>query len=255
MKQYNTTQLHPEREFEKHIFHRDQFAHYLRWTHVLKQMKVGYNILDWGCGNGNLAEVIYRNKYKAGTYTGIDIRIQTIAANKEKFANIDWVQFFCDDLVNPAIEYIPKVGMWDLICSFEVLEHIGKQNAQNFINNIKKHMSNHTLLLISTPIYDPNTGAAENHIINGEIGEFTFNEMKTLLESNGFVIIDKFGTFASQKDYKLLMNEWQKNMFEHLAKYYDSNLVSNLMAPFFPEQSRNCLWVCKLNSGGHINEN
>ena len=33
---YNKTQLHPEQIFEKHIFHRDQFAHYLRWNYILK---------------------------------------------------------------------------------------------------------------------------------------------------------------------------------------------------------------------------
>ena len=41
------------------------------------------------------------------------------------------------------------------------------------------------------------------------------------------------------------MNDWQKNMFEELGKYYDTNLMSVLMAPMFPEQSRNCLWVLR----------
>lgn len=41
------------------------------------------------------------------------------------------------------------------------------------------------------------------------------------------------------------MNEWQKEMFEGLRGYYDANLISNIMAPFFPEQSRNTLWVLK----------
>ena len=63
-KEYNITQLSPDVTFEKHVFHRDQFAHYLRWTHVLKRAKIGMNILDFGCGTGNLAEVLYRNRYK-----------------------------------------------------------------------------------------------------------------------------------------------------------------------------------------------
>lgn len=33
--------------------------------------------------------------------------------------------------------------------------------------------------------------------------------------------------------------------FETLKEYYDSNLLSNLMAPMFPEHSRNTLWVLK----------
>lgn len=35
-------------------------------------------------------------------------------------------------------------------------------------------------------------------------------------------------------------------MFSELRKYYDTNLLSNIMAPFFPEQSRNTLWVLKV---------
>jgi len=46
-------------------------------------------------------------------------------------------------------------------------------------------------------------------------------------------------------DYKHLLNDWQVKMFEELKAYYDSNLLSVIMAPFFPEQSRNTLWVLK----------
>ena len=66
MSNYNTTQLNPETTFERHVFHRDQFAHYLRWSHILKIAKIGMNILDVGCGSGNLLEVFYRNKRKSG---------------------------------------------------------------------------------------------------------------------------------------------------------------------------------------------
>ena len=56
-KYYNTTDLNPESTFTKHVFHRDQFAHYLRWTHILKEARIGETICDFGCGNGNLLEV------------------------------------------------------------------------------------------------------------------------------------------------------------------------------------------------------
>ena len=37
-------------------------------------------------------------------------------------------------------------------------------------------------------------------------------------------------------------------MFNHLKEYYDVNLLSNIMAPFFPKKSRNTLWVLKKNT-------
>lgn len=73
-KVYNTTDLRPDQAFERHVFHRDQFAHYLRWTHILKEAKIGESIVDFGCGAANLLEVLYRNKFKQKEYIGIDIR-------------------------------------------------------------------------------------------------------------------------------------------------------------------------------------
>ena len=42
----NWTQLNPETAFERHVFHRDQFAHYLRWTHLLKIIDIGKKAMD-----------------------------------------------------------------------------------------------------------------------------------------------------------------------------------------------------------------
>lgn len=241
LKMYNKTQLSPDVEFERHIFHRDQFAHYLRWTHVLKSAKINQNILDIGCGTGNLLEVLYRNRYNPLNYLGLDVRKSSLLKAKEKFIKLKYADFECVDLCK---EYDFNHVPWDLICSFEVIEHIGKQNGDKFLYNITKHMNKKTLFLLSTPVFDESVGAAKNHIINGEICEYSFDELKHLLEKY-FIIEDVFGTFASQRDYKPIMNEWQKEMFKELTKYYDSNLISNIMAPFFPEHSRNCLWRCR----------
>ena len=75
------------------------------------------------------------------------------------------------------------------------------------------------------------------------IQEFNHKELEKLIKEAGFNIINKYGTFASIRDYKPLMNEWQLNMYNGLKDYFDANLLSNIMAPFFPEQSRNTLWV------------
>lgn len=241
MKEYNTTQLYPEKEFEKHIFHRDQFAHYLRWTHVLKRAKIKMNILDIGCGNGNLFELLYRNCYRPARYLGLDIKNSAVMDAKRRFNKLSFAEFQQVDLCK---DYDLNKYDWDIIACFEVIEHIGKHNADKFLQNIKKHMNEKSVLLLSTPCYDAKTGAANNHIINGKVCEFEFMELFNIL-SKHFIVENVFGTFASQKDYKEHMNEWQANMFNNLRKYYDSNLVSNLMAPFFPQYSRNCLWTLK----------
>lgn len=132
---YNTTDLSPDKAFERHVFHRDQFAHYLRWTHILKEAKIGESIVDFGCGQANLLEVLYRNRFKQKSYVGIDIREKTIEAAREKFKNVDWAQFFVADLVKPYLDFSQFNG--DKVCSFEVLEHVGKQNGDIFLSILR----------------------------------------------------------------------------------------------------------------------
>ena len=247
-KNYNTTDLNPVTTFERHVFHRDQFAHYLRWTHILKEAKIGETICDFGCGNGNLLEVLYRNKFKQASYVGLDIREKTIEQANKKFGNVDWAEFYAADLIKNDFDYESIEA--DKVCSFEVLEHVGKQNADAFMINFKACGNQDALYYISTPNHDPHVGAAGNHTYDSGDGrgvavqEFTHEELTELFEKH-FDIVRKFGTFASIRDYKPLMNDWQTKMFEALKEYYDSNLLSNMMAPFFPEHSRNALWVLK----------
>ncbi len=251
-KPYNTTQLTPKDEFEKHIYHRDNFAHYFRWTHALKHLKRNLKVLDFGCGTGEFAEVIYKNRFKADKYLGFDVRELTIKNNKEYFEKQDWIHFEQKDLVKPLGDE-QECEKFDIITSFEVIEHIGKYNGEAFLDNLAKFCNDKTTVLLSTPCYDAKQGAAANHMIYNpeskqrEVGEFTYNELEKLL-SKHFTIEKVYGTFASQKDYKDLLKDgsWEKSMYDNLKEYYDVNLLSNLMAPLFPKHSRNCLWVCKL---------
>lgn len=248
-KVYNTTDLDPESTFERHIFHRDQFAHYLRWTHILKEAKIGEVICDFGCGSGNLLEVLYRNKFKCKQYIGMDIRYKTIEAAREKFKVIPWAVFYDRDLIEQTDGY--ENIQADKVCSFEVIEHVGKQNVQKFLRHFMACGKEGATYYLSTPNYDPVVGAAGNHTYDSGDGrgvavqEFTHEELRWQILLAGFQIVKKFGTFASVKDYKPLLNDWQKKMYDALKDYYDSNLIANIMAPMFPEQSRNTLWVLK----------
>ena len=198
-------------------------------------------ILDFGCGTAEMLELFYRNKYRPERYVGIDIREKTIESNIEKFSKLDFANFECRDLCAPC-----DLGeTFDIITSFEVIEHIGHENLTSYIGNILNHCSRDTVLYLSTPNYDPTVGAAQNHILNGEIGEWDHFELQDKL-SLYFNIEHKYGTFASIKDYKSELHDWQIPMFEALSAYYDTNMLSVIMAPLIDaSKARNCLWVLK----------
>lgn len=245
---YNCTQLTPQETFERHIYHRDQFAHYLRWSHVLKDAKIGQTILDFGCGSGEMLELFYRNRYRPKRYLGLEVRDKQVKINQEKFAKLDFAEFRQCDLCQPNLDLGET---FDIVTCFEVMEHIGHENADVFLDNLAYHCRPDTIIYLSTPNYDPEVGAAENHMLTKsdgtrEVGEWDHFELQKELEQ--FFIIDhKYGTFASQKDYKDDLHDWQIPMYEALKEYYDTNLVANIMAPLIPaEHARNCLWVMRV---------
>lgn len=246
-KPYNTTQLDPGVAMERHIYHRDQFAHYLRWSHVLKRADIGMKILDVGCGTGNLFEVLYRNRFKPARYLGLEYRKHVVDKNKEKWAE-HGAEFLEVDVTKP----FDFRNDWDMITSFEVAEHIGKQNVPAYLQNIKGCMNEKTIFLVSTPCFDEKVGAADNHTYDSGDGrghavhEMTYHEFADFLINAGFDIKNHWGTFASIKDYKPELTGELKVIYDRLHEYYDSNVLSVLMAPLFPKRSRNVLWECTL---------
>lgn len=244
MKKYNTTQLNTFADLDRFIQHRDWYAHLNRFSYVTKIHKVGQSVLDFGCGDANLLESLYRNKHECTPYVGVDIRKRTIEANKDKWKIVRWAQFIEDDLVETDKNYGNE---WDYVVSFEVIEHIGKKNANKFLSNIARCMNANTTLLLSTPNYNGKDCAA-NHMINGEVGEFTYEELRTELEQF-FIIENVFGTFASISDYKEYVDSVPhlKEFFYKAKTFFDSNMLSVVMAPVIPPRmARNCLWICKL---------
>lgn len=239
---YNMTQLNPDSTFERHVFHRDQFAHYLRWTYVLNIDEIGMKILDVGCGSGNMYELFYRNRFSPKRYVGVDVRPRTIKLNKEKFPK---AEFECVDAAHPK-SYLP-IDDWDIIACFEMLEHVGKKNVPIVLKHIHETANTNTIVLLSTPNYDSKVGPAENHMIAGEVGEMTVDELGEMIDDAGFVIVAYYGTFASKKDImpEIVKDPELKRLYDSFHEYYDSNLMSVIFAPLFPRQSRNVLWVLR----------
>jgi hypothetical protein len=234
-KDYNTTQLYIDRAAERGIVHRDYLAHCLRWTHVLKHAKTGQAILDVGCGiNTPLAWTFYTNKYKPRKYVGLDYRDNFEVVPKTFNFPMALVGGFD---VTKEIHWdglaVTHGNNFDIVTCFEVLEHMEKENGIRLLTNLSINAGN-GLVFLSTPVF--NGSAAANHI-----HEWEYLELKDELEKY-FTIQAVHGTFASQADILPVLTPGELEVFQRLKMYYDSNLISILLAPAHPEQSRNCIW-------------
>jgi 2-polyprenyl-3-methyl-5-hydroxy-6-metoxy-1,4-benzoquinol methylase len=234
-KSIDNTHLSIDQAEERGFIHRDYIAHCLRWTHVAKWMgspknRKDCNLLDIGCGRDvPLAKMLMTSRMASDglTYIGIDY-------NKlEKPTLIGNVAF-------PDCEL--PIEKFDVITSFEVLEHVEPLHAYKMLEGIRDRLAPEGVAFVSTPVYDPQVGAADNHV-----NEMTYATVQLMLQKVGLEVDDHFGTFASIKDYKQVVEKEDiDGVFNRLRDYYDSNYLATIFAPLYPNHSRNVLWRVKL---------
>jgi 2-polyprenyl-3-methyl-5-hydroxy-6-metoxy-1,4-benzoquinol methylase len=234
---------------ERGFLHRDYIAHCLRWTHVVKWLHQGgryktARILDVGCGKEMpLAKLMHSSRLGPQFYAAADVSKLSMP---EQFAKSTWkpsqLLGECDAAVlkREELEQVPNT----IVC-FEVAEHIEPEHCRRLLTNFGALLEDDGTLFISTPCWDPDVGAAANHV-----NEMTYLAFGSLLEDIGWRVEGHWGTFASMRDYKDQLPPAHKEVFDAMRDYYDSNYLATIFAPLYPQYSRNCLWQLKWNPGG-----
>lgn len=250
---YNKTQLNVIEDMQRHVFHRDRLAHFFRWAHVMRAMRQGYRVLDLGCGSGNLAIMLYANRFDT-KYVGVDIRGKTMDTAQSYFEGKKFrAQFIIGDLCADGWQDLALKNLGDndeptyphVITSFEFIEHIPGDQVEPFLLRAKQCMGRETAFYLSTPCFD-GVRKAENHV-----KEWFYGELKELLEKH-FVIEKHWGTFMSQKDFEDCIaddsprNQAMWEVWAKLKEYYGSETLAILFASMFPDRSRNCIWKLRL---------
>ena len=243
-KEIDNTHLSIDQAEERGFIHRDYIAHCLRWTHVAKylNLKARYKtarIIDIGCGKDiPLAKMLMTMRMAPAQYLGIEYNKLDVPSmyDNTKFkpdiiSGIDFTK------IEPGT--VPGGLQYGYSVCFEVLEHVEPLKAIEILQHLPKFLRRESVSWFSTPCWDEKVGAAANHV-----NEMTYEAFGSLLEEMGYKILNKWGTFASIKDYKhelLKYIDWNI-MFTKLSGYYDTNYLATIFAPMFPAQSRNCLW-------------
>jgi 2-polyprenyl-3-methyl-5-hydroxy-6-metoxy-1,4-benzoquinol methylase len=241
---------------DRGYIHRDYIAHCMRWSHVVKRLyeRGSYQtarILDVGCGKElPLAKLLYSSKLIPQMYYGVDVGpINDEDAAKiarEKFPHKLWEQCnFLDINTDDLCEFSdPRPNI--VVC-FEVLEHVEPKMMFEMLEHMKALTSDDCRYFISTPCWN-RTDCAANHV-----NEMLYESLGAGFERHGFVIENVYGTFASIRDYEMMLakDERLHSIFRGLREYYDTNFLSCIFAPLFPAQSRNCLWELRKKTMQH----
>jgi 2-polyprenyl-3-methyl-5-hydroxy-6-metoxy-1,4-benzoquinol methylase len=101
----------------------------------------GKRCLEVGCATGEFSALLHQNGFEV---TGIDISEEAIRHAKSRFRDID---FRCGDVAS-----VEREGKFDLICAFEVIEHV--LSPRTFLDQLARVLSKNGVLVLSTPNYE-----------------------------------------------------------------------------------------------------
>lgn len=223
------------------VIHRDYLAHALRWGFSKRQF-IQHDVsrvLDVGCGPDKPLFMILFGGIGGGDggfpkeYTAVDL-------NRVKPTRHQRSQVYSETNFFEAWKTILKErGPFDLITNFEVIEHMPVDKGLELLTIFRKCLAPGGKVLLSTPVYD-GIARAKNHI-----HEYTIDELAQHFKKAKLEVIQRYGTFANVNAIKKVMTAEQRVVFDQLKTWYGNDIMSCLMAPLYPDASRNNYWVAK----------
>lgn len=217
-----------------HQVHRDYAAHFFRWGFATRFINNKTTVLEIGCGADQpLANVLHDS---LGHYPKkmVSVDIDDI---KPKY-NFGWFELHAN--FNFVKDWKKLKGPFDVVVSFEVIEHMQKKSGIKLLNAARELLHKDGRFLLSTPVFDPRVGMAKNHI-----HEWHIAELQKEIERAGLTVERRFGTFMTALKSKRVENYHHRHTWQDLSVYYGHDVLACFLAPLYPDQARNNLWVLK----------
>lgn len=247
---YDTTQLHEAGHGR--TLHRDYSAHFFRWSFARRFITAKDHVLEVGCGEDKPLSKILTGGAAAHvmSYTGVDInKLKPSASQRLTFhGEFNFVERWKELDIRTAQSHGKTQG-YDVIVHFEVIEHMAVKHGATMLKAMLALLKPGGVMLMSTPCYDGVRHAA-NHI-----HEYTVPELQKATEKAGFKVEQRFGTFMDIKHIGKVPSTMYpqgpeekaaiRQVMGALAKYFDSDAISNIFGPLYPDHARNNLWVCR----------
>jgi 2-polyprenyl-3-methyl-5-hydroxy-6-metoxy-1,4-benzoquinol methylase len=155
-----------------------QKSHYKRYEMARTQVKENYIVGDMACGSGYGSLML--SEMCKEVY-GVDIDQITIDEVTERYENEKKVKFYKNNLLDIDFE-----NKFDLIVSFETVEHFDESDIEKLMFNFHKALKQEGTIIFSTPYNQEKIPASMKWHKTFYIVE---DKMKELL--NGFFEIEK----------------------------------------------------------------
>jgi 2-polyprenyl-3-methyl-5-hydroxy-6-metoxy-1,4-benzoquinol methylase len=218
------------------IIHRDYIAHAFRWgfckENFIEHEKT--RVLDVGCGPTKpLMLVLFGGigNTLAKSYTGVDLN--AVKPTRHARSKIYERTNFLEEWET----ILEERGPFDLITNFEVIEHMRKQDGLRLLQTFKKVLAPNGTILLSTPVYD-GKARAKNHI-----HEYTIDELAKHIAVAGLRVVKRYGTFMNHHEVRKVASAAELEVYHDLRQYFSQEVMANFLAPLYPDNSRNNLWV------------
>lgn len=228
--------------------HRDYAAHFFRWGFAAERfvrMRASSSgigptrnegrVLDVGCGPElNFMKTIIGTPnvtIRPEVYVGVDVS----PLRASRAAGIKLIGEF--DFTRRWRE-LAGYGPFDVTVCYEVVEHMDTAAASRLLVGVRELMADDGVFLLSTPVFDGHR--ARNHV-----HEFTVDELRGMVEDAGLVVERRFGTFASLPAIRRACTPSERKVLDDLSAYYRNDVLSCILAPLYPDASRNNLWALR----------
>ncbi len=217
-----------------------------RYEFAKKFIKPGMRVADLGCGTGYGS--VYLSKIGCEV-VGVDKNLEAVEYAKKHYGK--WARFLKRDIEKLSL----KDKEFDVVCSFEVIEHLN--NVKAFVKEAKRILKRGGFFILSTPnasVVSPGGGVASPY----HTKEFRYGELLNLLRREfksvrilgqtkspnaqeawndflksqesrqGFVEKDRFGI------RKMIPKSFKEKMWKYLGSLYGRRTQEGLGIKDFP---------------------
>ena len=165
------------------------------WEHAaryrfIRRYVSGRRVLDAGCGDGY--GTYYLSQY-AGSAVGIDVSRQALAEAPKRYSS-DKAHYLAMDCRALAFPH----GSFDVVCSFEVIEHIA--HLDGFLADVNRVLTDGGVFVVSTPNSARTSGQNPFHV-----REYTFQEFAHILSPH-FSDLQIYGQFCNRPLREYIFN-------------------------------------------------